>query len=134
MPAWTATVLTATAVALLAPFVVWGALTPPDRPFSWGMYSASSKAYLWHGDGRAGGTVLSTRQLGLSPEGHFLTLRDLRPLFADGESRTPLWGYVIGSDGGWQVRYTPADRRLYLARLPAGRELDVLAHALRESG
>ncbi|MCC3776054.1 hypothetical protein [Streptomyces sp. UNOB3_S3] len=129
MPAWTATVLTAAAVALLAAFVVWGVRISPNRPFSWGMYSGSSKGYLWSGPDDA--TVLPPHRLLIAPSGHYLTVPDLRNLLAEAGFGMPLRGLIVGSDGGWQVEYDPVRHRLRLARLPAGQELRILADALR---
>ncbi|MGW2598836.1 hypothetical protein [Streptomyces klenkii] len=129
MTSWAATALTAAAVALLAVFVVWGARISPNRPFSWGMYSASSKGYLWSGPDER--TVLPPHRLLIAPTGHYLTVLELRNLLADAGFDMPLHGLIIGSEGGWQVHYDPARHRMRVARLPAGQELRVLADALR---
>ncbi|MGN5382318.1 hypothetical protein ACQ4WX_49695 [Streptomyces lasalocidi] len=129
MPTWGATALTVAAVPLLVAFVVWGVHISPNRPFSWGMYSDSSKGFLWSGPNNP--TVLPVHQLRISPTGHFLTAPELRNLLADGAIDTPLRGLIIGSDGGWQVLYDPARHHLRLTRLPAGHELRILGDALR---
>ncbi|MFI6528427.1 hypothetical protein [Streptomyces uncialis] len=129
VPAWAAPVLTAAGVVLLAAFVFWGARVSPNRPFSWAMYSGSSKGFLWSDDGSV--TVLPVHRLRIAPGGHFLTVPELRALLADGDFELPLRGLIIGSDGGWEVRYEPAEHRLRLTRLPAGAELRLLADALR---
>ncbi|MFJ4771246.1 hypothetical protein ACIP88_19410 [Streptomyces uncialis] len=129
MPDWAAPVLTVASVVLLAVCVVRGARISPNRPFSWAMYSGSSKGFLWSGHDSV--TVLPVHRLRIAPGGHFLTVPELRALLADGDFEQPLRGLIIGSDGGWEVRYEPAEHRLRLTRLTAGDELRVLADALR---
>ncbi len=121
------------AVVLLACFVLWGARTDPHRPFSWGMYSGSSKGFLWTWDGTEGGPphVVSHYELGLSPEVHFMNVPELHRLLK--ATRPPLTfeGLVIGSQGNWWVRYDEADGGLKAVRVPHGQEIDRLAKALR---
>lgn len=112
------------AVVLLVPFVIWGARTDPRRPFSWGMYSESSKGFLWT---EAGGVprVLSHHELRLAPESHFLILPTLRRLLAEADPARAS-GLIIGTAGGCRVRYE-SDRRPPGHRLlAAGTELAAL--------
>ncbi|WP_416875382.1 hypothetical protein [Kitasatospora sp. SC0581] len=132
MPAWACTVLAAAALIALAVLVVWGAWTSPHRLFSWGMYSGSSKGFLWiQHEGRP--HPIDIEQLHLAPGSHYLNIPELRRLLAHADLDTPLSGLIIGSDGGWQLHYDPATRKLRLARLPTGQQLRALAEALREA-
>ena len=118
------------AAVLLVPFVVWGARTDPHRPFSWGMYSESSKGFLWT---NAGGVprVPSHRELRLAPESHFLTLPTLRRMLAEADPAMPLEGMIIGSAGGCRVRYDSDRRRLAITPIAPGTELTALHTELR---
>ncbi|KIQ65563.1 hypothetical protein TR51_17140 [Kitasatospora griseola] len=132
MPAWASPVLAAAALTALVPFVVWGVRTSPHRLFSWGMYSGSSKGFVWiQHEGRI--RPLAVEELRLAPGSHYLNVHELRHLLARADPDTPLNGLIIGSDGGWELHYDPAARRLRLARLPAGQQLRILAEALRET-
>jgi hypothetical protein len=83
------------ALAVVAGFVCWGAFAPPGRPFSWTMFSGSSKAFLWtRGEP---GRWMSTDDLGLTPDAHYLLEADLRRLADDG--LPPLEGLIVGSRG-----------------------------------
>ena len=113
------------ATLLLVPFVAWGAWTDPHRAFSWGMYSQSSKGFLWT---EAGGRtwVPSYRELWLDPASHFLTLPTLKRLLTETNPAMPLKGLIIGSAGGARVRYDPDRRRLSVTPLAAGTQLTAL--------
>lgn len=106
-------------VALTA-FVVWGVTTAPGRPFSWTMYSGSSKAFLWIGEGQDV-HVAAYEELCLAPDNHYLSVADLRRLVAE-RGRPPslhgLQGFVIGSRGGWIVTSADGSGRLRWGRLP----------------
>ncbi|GAA0417256.1 hypothetical protein [Streptomyces luteireticuli] len=127
--------LVGVAVALLACFVVRGARTDPHRPFSWGMYSGSSKGFLWTWDGADGGRprLVHHRELGLSPEAHFLNIPELRRLLAATHPPLAFEGLIIGSQGDWWVRYDGSGR-LRVARVPEGTGTGRLVSALRRLG
>ena len=118
------------AVVLLVPFIIWGARTDPHRPFSWGMYSESSKGFLWT---EAGGVsrVPSHHELRLAPESHFLTLPTLRRMLAETDPAMALEGLIIGSAGSCRVRYDHDRRRLAITPLASGTELAALEAELR---
>ncbi|MFE6868586.1 hypothetical protein ACFVFS_18735 [Kitasatospora sp. NPDC057692] len=132
MPTWIPAALAAAALITLAVFVAWGARTSPHRLFSWGMYSGSSKGFLWiQHEGRL--HPLDIERLHLAPGSHYLNIPELRRLLPHTNLDTPLSGLIIGSDGVWRLHYDPATRTLRLARLPAGQQLRILAEALRET-
>lgn len=118
------------AAVLLVLFVGWGVRTDPHRPFSWGMYSESSKGFLWT---EAGGVprVPPHRELRLAPESHFLTLPTLRRMLAEADPAMPLEGLIIGSAGSCRVCYDSDRRRLVITALTPGTELAVLQTELR---
>jgi hypothetical protein len=147
------TVVPGTVVVLLVLFVLWGVRTSPHGPFSWGMYSGSSKGFLWTAaepDGRR--RPVCHRELGLVPEGHFLTVTELHRLLRATEPQLPFDGLIIGSAGEWRIRYVSdegnegdegdeggeaegrgrAAGRLYAARLTPGTGHARLIAALRE--
>lgn len=113
------------AALLLVPFVAWGAWTHPHRAFSWGMYSQSSKGFLWT-EADDVTRVPSYRELRLDPASHFLTLPTLKRLLAETNPTMPLEGLIIGSAGGARVRYDPDRRRLVITPLAAGTQLAAL--------
>lgn len=114
--------------ALLTLFVYWGATTSPRRSFSWGMYSGSTKGFLWIVT-VDGPRVPSHEEVRLAPDGHFLTLPDLG-LLADRQP-TPLRGLIIGAQGNWLVAPVQDGPLLVATPLPDGTELEHLAAALR---
>jgi hypothetical protein len=118
------------AALLLVPFIAWGAWTHPHRAFSWGMYSQSSKGFLWTS---AGGVprVPSHHELRLDPASHFLTLPTLKRLLTEADPAIPLEGLIIGSAGGYRVRYDPDRRRLSITPLPPETQLTALHSELR---
>src|SRR5437867_4008548 len=84
----------------LAAFVAWGATVKPGRPFSWTMYSGSSKAFLWIGEGK-GRHVARYEELRLAPDNHYLSVADLQALVSGRSDLDSLQGFVIGSHGRW---------------------------------
>jgi hypothetical protein len=118
------------ATLLLIPFVVWGAWTHPHRAFSWGMYSQSSKGFLWT-DTDDITRVPSHWELQLDPASHFLTLPTLKRLLSETHPVIPLEGLIIGSAGGYRIHYDPEDRRLAITPLTPGTELTALHAELR---
>lgn len=116
-------------VALLV-FVVWGVVTSPHHPFSWAMYSGSTKGFLWT-EGADGPRVLSYEELGLAPDSHFLSTADLRRLVDEKPRSTPVNALVIGYRRTWLMSYA-ADRGFRVeGPLPPGAELDHLVALLR---
>lgn len=113
------------AALLLLPFVAWGAWIHPHRAFSWGMYSQSSKGFLWTEAGDIT-RVPSHHELRLDPTSHFLTLPTLKRLLAETNPAIPLQGLIIGSAGGARVRYDPDHRRLAITPLAPGTQLPAL--------
>ena len=65
--------------ALFVAFVTWGVVRVPGRPFSWTMFTGSSKPFLWVGDARAS-RAGGTEELGLAPDAHYLLPGDLETL------------------------------------------------------
>ncbi|MEU9016934.1 hypothetical protein [Actinomadura sp. NPDC048394] len=114
----------------LALFIVWGATTNPRRPFSWGMYSASTKGFLWT-ETRDGPRPITHAQLGLTPDSHYLAPDDVAHLFGQADDLPPIRGLIIGPQGGWTVAYDPDRSSITVIPLPAGTELAHLATALR---
>ncbi|WP_157882067.1 hypothetical protein [Streptomyces rubellomurinus] len=122
--------VTGGALVLLGLFVRWGVRTSPHRPFSWGMYSGSSKGFLWtsgEGDGRR--RPVCHHELGLAPEGHLLTLTELHRLLGTTAPQVRFEGLIIGSTGDWRIRY---EGRLLAAPIPPGAGHARLVAALRE--
>ncbi|OJH35934.1 hypothetical protein [Cystobacter ferrugineus] len=115
----------------LGVFVVWGAMTRPTRPFSWGMYSGSTKGFLWTEEAGGVRRILRYEQLRLTPDGHVLSVEELRRLIESTPPSIPFEGLIIGSGGHWSVAYEPGSRRLVTTRLAEGSELAHLATALR---
>jgi len=117
-------------LTLLVPFVCWGARTSPNRSFSWGMYSGSTKCFLWTevaGVPRA----LNHDEVRLAPDSHFMSAPELRRLMSQGNQKISLNGLIIGSSGNWLIRYNGDARHRVEKSLPAGRELDQLVTLLR---
>ena len=105
-------------VALMA-FVVWGATSAPGHPFSWTMYSGSSKAFLWLGEGQSV-HVAAYEELHLAPDNHYLSVTDLQKLVAERGDLPPLGtlqGFVIGSKGSWLFTSNADSGRLTWGRL-----------------
>ncbi|ATB33809.1 hypothetical protein [Melittangium boletus] len=115
---------------LLALFVLWGATTRPTRPFSWGMYSSSTKGFLWT-EGEGGPRIPSYAELRLAPDSHSLSLEELRRMVEQTPPSIAFKGFIIGSGGHWSVVYDPEQRRLVAEPLPRGTELRHLTEALR---
>jgi hypothetical protein len=131
-------VLVSAALVLLVMFVVRGVRIAPHRPFAWGMYSGSSKGYLWT-PGEADGAPRPVRhhELGLTPEGHLLTVQELNHLLRATTPPLRIDGLIIGSAGDWRVHYNGGEPgqstgRLYAARLAPGTGYLRLIAALRE--
>jgi len=120
----------------LAAFVAWGATVKPGRPFSWTMYSGSSKAFLWIGEGK-GRHVARYEELRLAPDNHYLSVADLQALVSGRSDLDSLQGFVIGSHGSWFVTNEAEPGRLAwrrLSELPANGDLLALSKALGRAG
>jgi hypothetical protein len=118
------------ALLALAVSVVVGATISPRRRFSWAMYSASTKAFLWVREPQ-GPRLARPQDLCLAPENHLLTLPDFARVLAGTEPAHPIEGLIIGYTGNHVVRYDPRrPTQLARARLAAGTELDELAETL----
>ncbi|MFE5586340.1 hypothetical protein [Kitasatospora sp. NPDC056531] len=129
-------VVSIAALVLLALFVGWGVRTSPHRPFSWGMYSGSTKGFLWT-PAEPGGRPRPVRhqELGLAPDGHLLLVRELHRALAATEPPLRFDGLIIGSEGNWRVHYDGQAQdggRLYAARLASGTGHTRLVAALRD--
>ena len=85
---------------VLAAAVLWGATASPGRPFSWTMFSGSSKAFLWLREQPP--RLASTDDLHLTPDSHYLLQRDLQRL-AEAGALPALDGVIVGSRGSWAV-------------------------------
>ncbi|HEV7806171.1 MAG TPA: hypothetical protein VGO80_10145 [Solirubrobacteraceae bacterium] len=88
-------------LVVLATAVVWGVMARPGRPFSWTMFSGSSKAFLWLCE-QPPGRSATTDDLHLTPDSHYLLERDLQRL-AEARSLPALDGLIVGSLGSWTV-------------------------------
>ena len=108
------------AVAALAMAVVWGVAAPPGRPFSWTMFSGSSKALLWLRDGSRR-RLASTDDLHLTPDSYYLLESDLKQLARAG-ALPVLDGLILGSRGSWKVA-CDTDARLCTEHIKPGDEL-----------
>ncbi|MQY04338.1 hypothetical protein [Actinomadura macrotermitis] len=115
---------------LLALFIIWGATTKPHRPFSWGMYSTSTKGLLWAED-PDGPRPITPAQLGLTPDSHYLAPADLHRLTDQADDLPPIRGLIIGSQGDWAVTYDPGRPPAIVTPLPAGTAPARLAAAFR---
>ncbi|GAA3162559.1 MULTISPECIES: hypothetical protein [Streptomyces] len=131
---WLQITVAGAALALLALFVLWGVRRAPHRPFAWGMYSGSSKGYLWTPDGEGGRQrPVRHHELGLAPETNLLTVQELNRLLRATTPPLPFDGLIIGSAGNWRVRYDGGPgSRLYAARLAPGTGHARLIAALKE--
>jgi hypothetical protein len=118
------------AVTVLAIAVVWGATARPGRPFSWTMFSGSSKAFLWLGVGPAR-RLASMDDLHLTPDSHYLLEGDLQRLAAAG-ALPALDGLIVGSRGSWKVA-CDGDGRLHTEPIDPDDDLAQLAAALRRA-
>ncbi len=114
---------------LLATAVAWGALTSPGRPFSWTMFSGSSKAFLWLDERPP--RLASPDDLHLTPDSHYLLERDLQRLAETGELPA-LDGVIVGSRGSCTVA-SDGEAGLRTEPLDPGDELVQLASALRRA-
>jgi hypothetical protein len=123
-------VIEAVAALVLTAAVIWGATVAPGRPFSWTMYSGSSKTFLWLSDQPAR-LWASTDALRLTPDSHYLLEADLRRLAADGELPA-VDGLIVGSRGSWKVA-CDADRGLQTERISRDEDLAELVAALRRT-
>lgn len=117
------------AAAVLVIAVVWGATARPGQPFSWTMFSGSSKAFLWLREQPQ--RTASTDDLHLTPDSHYLLERDLQRL-AEAAALPALDGVIVGSRGSWTVA---SDSEGDLSTQPVDRddELVHLASALRRA-
>jgi hypothetical protein len=93
------------ALAVLAVFVVWGATIDPRRPFSWAMFSGSSKGFLWL-RGKPVSRWAGIDDLRLAPSAHYLRESDLRALVYEG--LPPLDGLIVGTRGSMTVTHDGA--------------------------
>ena len=117
-------------MVLLALFVGWGARTSPNRSFSWGMYSGSTKGFLWT-EVAESPRVLNYDEIRLAPDSHFMSVPELRRLMSQGNQQISLHGLVIGSSGSWLVHYEGNASRRVEKPIPTGLELDQLVTLLR---
>jgi hypothetical protein len=113
----------------LAVAVVWGARARPGRPFSWTMFSGSSKAFLWLREQPP--RLASTDDLRLTPDSHYLLERDLQRL-AEAGALPALDGLILGSRGSWTVA-CDGEGGLRTELVDPDDELMHLASALRRS-
>jgi hypothetical protein len=120
------------ALALLV-FVVWGVRTSPGRPFSWAMFSASSKPFLWIDDGREP-RVARFDELRLAPDSHYLVPSDLPHLVEESNPPAPIRGLIVGTRGSWSVEFDGPDAGLRCTEVRPGEDLAQLALALRRLG
>jgi hypothetical protein len=114
---------------LLVAFVVWGSRTRPGRPFSWAMFSGSSKPFLFavaEGPSR----VPTFAELRLAPDSHYLVLDDLHALAREPTTPRCLRGLIVGTRGSWEVELD-AGGEVVARELPAGEELHHLTHSVR---
>jgi hypothetical protein len=134
-------VVTVTLLVLLGLFVLWGVRTSPHRRFSWGMYSGSSKGFLWTTTpadpdaAEARCRPVRHLELGLAPESHLLNLVELHRLLAVTSPELGFDGLIIGSTGYWRIRYQGGDEgegRLYAARVTPAIGHSRLVTAARE--
>jgi len=128
-----ATVIGLALVVVLVACVAWGATTRPGRPFSWTMYSGSSKAFLWT-ETDASLHVASYESLRLAPDSHYLSEADLRRLLAEAEAPPGLHGLIIGSRTSWSVATGADPHCLASVALAEHAALPELAEALRRFG
>lgn len=111
--------------------VLWGVTATPGRPFTWTMYSGSSKALLHirHGDGTR---PAKPSELGLSPDAHYLLEAHLRAIADAVPPALPaLDGMIVGSRGSWTVSYDGPGTTLHTAPIAYGDDLEQLSAALR---
>ena len=120
-------------VAVLVAFVAWGATTRPGQPFSWTMYSGSSKAFLWP-ETDASSHLASYESLRLAPDSHYLREADLRRLLAEAEAPPGVHGLIIGSRTSWSVATEVDPHHLATVALAEHAALPELAEALRRFG
>lgn len=118
------------AAVVLAAAVVWGATAKPGRPFSWTMFSGSSKAFLWLRE-QPPRRLATTDLLHLTPDSHYLLERDLQHL-AEAQALPALDGAIIGSRGSWTVA-CDGDAGLRTERMGPDDELEQLVSALRRA-
>ncbi len=117
-------------LAALAMAVVWGVTARPGRPFSWTMFSGSSKAFLWLRDGSRR-RLASTDDLHLTPDSHYLLESDLKQL-AQAGALPVLDGLILGSRGSWKVA-CDTDARLCTEHVDPDDELAQLVAVLRQA-
>jgi hypothetical protein len=119
------------ALGLLLLFVVWGATRPPGRPFSWTMFSGSSKAFLWE-PGERGPRFTGADELRLAPDAHYLSPAELDRLCAGSRVPIRVEGLVISSWGNWFVSNEGDPRHIRVAPLQRDRALALLAARLKQ--
>jgi hypothetical protein len=118
-------------LAVLLIGVLWGAIATPGLPFTWTMYSGSSKALL-HIRHRDGSRPATQDELGLSPEAHYLLEAHLRAMAESSAPALPaLDGMIVGSRGSWTVSYDGAGTTLHTSAIAYGEDLEQLAAELR---
>lgn len=120
-------------LVLLVGFILWGATTKPGRPFSWTMYSGSSKPFLWTAS-EAGWVLATPARLGLAPDTGYLTVADLQRFLAESTVPQRIEGFIIGSRGSFIVASGDDPRHLVASPLEQGTELALLVSRLRRSG
>jgi hypothetical protein len=116
------------ALTLLVVSVLWGATARPGRPFTWTMFSGSSKAFV-HICEEHGARPATIDDLKLSPDSHYLLEVDLRRIAETG--LPALQGVIVGSRGSFSVRCEGPGFPLVSEPVAAGEDLELLAAALR---
>ncbi len=119
---------TVASIVVLAIAVARGAMARPGRPFTWTMFSGSSKAFLWLREGPSGRSALPD-DLRLTPDSHYLLERDLERL-AEAGALPALDGAIVGSRGSCTMA-CDSNGRLRTERIDPDDELAALAAALR---
>lgn len=121
----------AVGAGLLVAFVVWGWRAEPGKPFSWAMFSGSSKGFLFAGTGESQ-RIPTFEELRLAPDSHYLLLPDLGALMAEPTAPQPLDGLIVGTRGSWAVELEDHEQGPVVRQLRPGEDMTQLVNALRQ--
>lgn len=105
----------------------FGLLLKAGSPFTWNMYTSSSRVVVWRDPAGEFSTPAEVAAVfGLSCDTHDLTVRSLRDVVASGPCTEELHGILINDRGGFSFR--TKESRIFVTSI--GTRDQTLAHVL----